>query len=94
MNDSQIAATVDHLGDIKAEIAELKQVEAGLKKFLINAGIDSAEGDLFRATVAHTVRSTLHAATVRAFLTAQQIVKATRSTDVTTVRVTARTGAT
>jgi hypothetical protein len=45
------SAIVDRLGDIKAQIADLKRVEADIVQRLIDAGSDAAEGRFFRATV-------------------------------------------
>ena len=45
------ASVVDRLGNIKAQIAELKAVEANLVGLLANTGSDVIDGDLFRATV-------------------------------------------
>lgn len=45
------AAVVDRLGDVKAQIAELKAVEANLIAMIINTGTDAIDGSLFRATV-------------------------------------------
>ena len=47
------ASVVDRLGDIKAQIAELKKVEANLITLLVNASEsgDAIDGSLFRATV-------------------------------------------
>jgi hypothetical protein len=44
-------SVVDRLGDIKAQIAELKAVEAHLINLLINGGEGAIEGQAFRATV-------------------------------------------
>ena len=93
MNHSEIAATVDHLGDIKAEIADLKIREKHAKTLLIDAGVTVAEGDLFRVTISTADRITLDSKKVRAFLTAVQISEASRTTPVTTVRIAARVGA-
>jgi hypothetical protein len=41
----------DRLGDIKAQIAELKAVEANLIGILVNGGEGAFEGNTFRATV-------------------------------------------
>jgi len=41
----------DRLGDIKAQIAELKAVEANLIGILVNGGDGAVDGNLFRATV-------------------------------------------
>ena len=45
------ASVVDRLGDIKAQIAELKKVEANLIALIVNSGDDAIDGHLFRATV-------------------------------------------
>ena len=45
------AAIVDRLGDIKAQIAQLKDVEADLIARIIGAGDDAVDGSFFRATV-------------------------------------------
>ena len=42
---------VDRLGDIKAEIARLKEVEAFLLEEIKDLGAGAHEGDTFRATV-------------------------------------------
>lgn len=47
------SAIVDRLGDIKAQIAQLKAVEADLVARLIDAGEDAIDGRFFRATVSH-----------------------------------------
>ncbi len=44
-------SVVDRLGDIKAQIAELKAVEANLIGILVNGGEGAVDGDTFRATV-------------------------------------------
>jgi hypothetical protein len=41
----------DRLGDIKAQIAELKAIEANLIGILVNGGEGAFDGNLFRATV-------------------------------------------
>lgn len=45
------AAIVDRLGDIKAQIADLKKIEAELVERLINSGADAIDGRAYRATV-------------------------------------------
>ena len=45
------AAIVDRLGDIKAQIAQLKEVEADLIKRLIDNAEASVDGIAYRATV-------------------------------------------
>jgi N-methylhydantoinase B/oxoprolinase/acetone carboxylase alpha subunit len=49
---------VDRLGDIKAQIAELKAVEANLIALIINTGDDVIEGGMFRAAVSTTADRT------------------------------------
>ena len=44
-------SVVDRLGDIKAQIAELKAIEANLIGVLVNGGEGAVDGDTFRATV-------------------------------------------
>lgn len=43
---------IDRLGDIKAEIARLKDIEAALIEEVKAYGVGAHDGDLFRATVA------------------------------------------
>ena len=46
-----VAAAVDRLGAIKAQLADLKAEEARLAGIITEAGVEACEGDLFRATV-------------------------------------------
>lgn len=50
-------AVVDRLGEVKAEIARLKELEAELAARLIASGEDAIDGSLFRATVVTTAES-------------------------------------
>lgn len=50
---------VDRLGAVKAKIADLQQVESKIKEDLIESGIDSIEGRLFRATVSRYDRKSV-----------------------------------
>lgn len=45
------ANVVDRLGTIKAQIAELKRVEANLTELLVNSGDGVVDGGIFRATI-------------------------------------------
>ena len=45
------AAAVDRLGDIKAQIADLKKIEADLIARIVNSGSDAVDGSAYRATV-------------------------------------------
>ena len=44
-------AIVDRLGDIKAQIADLKKIEADLVSRLIDNGDEAVDGRFYRATV-------------------------------------------
>jgi len=81
---------VDRIGTLKAEVAaqmdELKALEAELKA----AGPGRIQGDLFEATVTISERDTLDMKAVRAKLSRQFIAANTTTTEVTTLRVTAR----
>jgi len=81
---------VDRIGTLKAEVAaqmdELKALEAELKA----AGPGRTQGDLFEATVTISERDTLDMKAVRAKLSRQFIAANTTTTEVTTLRVTAR----
>lgn len=50
-------AVVDRLGEVKAEIARLKELEAELAARLIDSGETAIDGSLFRATVVTTAES-------------------------------------
>lgn len=59
----------DRLGDIKAQIAELKAIEANLIGILVNGGEGAVEGNTFRATVSTVAeRSSLDAKAAEAKL--------------------------
>jgi hypothetical protein len=62
-------SVVDRLGDIKAQIAELKAIEANLIGILVNGGEGAVDGDTFRATVSSVAeRSSLDAKAAEAKL--------------------------
>lgn len=62
-------SVVDRLGNIKAQIAELKAVEANLINLLANSGEGAVDGDIFRATVSTVAeRSSLDAKAAEAKL--------------------------
>ena len=62
-------SVVDRLGDIKAQIAELKAIEANLIGVLVNGGEGAVDGDTFRATVSSVAeRSSLDAKAAEAKL--------------------------
>jgi hypothetical protein len=51
------AAIVDRLGDIKAQIADLKKIEADLIERLIISGETAIDGSAYRATVSYVSES-------------------------------------
>jgi hypothetical protein len=54
-NEFTPAQIVDRLGHLKAELAELENLEKSLKADLILTGQPEISGELFRATVSHCV---------------------------------------
>ena len=90
MTLEQLKATVDELGALKAAIAELTDKERDLKTLIASSGYAEIDGDLFRATVSLSERTTLETEKVKALLSAAQIAACSKTTEVTTVRVAAR----
>lgn len=83
---------VDDLGVLKAQMAELATKEKAIKVALIATGMTEIEGDFFRAVVVEADRTTLDTAIVKGFLTPAQMVKASKTSTVVSIRVNARTG--
>lgn len=84
---------VDELGAIRAQIADLRKLEKAAEekvKALIDPQSQAVEGEIFRAAVVVQFRETLIAEKVREFLLPQQLRHATRTTEVHSLRVTAR----
>jgi hypothetical protein len=50
-NTASPGQLTDRLGNIKAQIADLKILESELRDALIATGVSEAEGQLFRATI-------------------------------------------
>jgi hypothetical protein len=94
LNNLPLGEIVDQLGRVKAEAAEIKAREDLLKAELTARDVSEAEGDLFRATVTVASRWTLDAERVKAELGESWYLARCKIGSVTTVRVTARTGAT
>lgn len=86
---------VDTLGQLKAQIADLKKQESMIKTALIDGGQFEYEGALFRATVSDSVRKVVDWKTVALRLNpSRQLLAAnTTSKTITTVRCTARVAA-
>lgn len=90
-----IAKTVDRLGMIKAQIADLKKQESDLKAALIFEGFRTFDGDLYQATVYNIHKETLDKEAIelaieKAGFSKQYITAHTIKTDTPTVRVSAR----
>lgn len=85
-----VTLAIDELGRLQARIADLRAQEERLKDILKSLGDGAYEGELFRAVVASTERSTLDMKAVREKLSPQWIRCHTNVTPVTTLKVTAR----
>jgi hypothetical protein len=92
-----LAAIVDRLGVLAAAAAEIETEVKALKAELILAGVESLEGDLYRAAVSHCPGREVVAwrAIAEYFKPSRQLVTAHTSAGVpySTVRVSARKGA-
>ena len=86
-------STVDELGLLKAQIADLKAKEEVLKTALVAQGAGDYDGALYRARVAEISRSFIDADLARKYLTDKQLAKITKTCGTVTVRVTARKAA-
>ena len=82
----------DDLGVILAEIAALQEQKGDLQKILIDSGFDEIDGELFRATVSHSVRKQVAWKRIAEKLgvSNQQIAANTKKIPIDTVRVVAR----
>jgi hypothetical protein len=82
--------TVDQLGVIKAQIAELTKTEKQLADILKASGYAEIDGDLFRAAIVWTERVTLNSDRVREVLSPEDIAYCEQKAEVMSVRVSAR----
>ncbi len=87
-----LKTTVDKLGQIRAQIADLKAAEEQLKERLLGAKVTEAEGKLFHATiVTSTVRTVDYKSLLDVLAPPEHLVqKYTTEGTRTQVRVTAR----
>jgi len=92
MTKTNLTATIDALGELKAQIAALELKEKELKKALGDLEPGAYEGDLFRLSVSETERETLDMKAVREKLSPQWMRAHTNVTNVRTLRVSARNG--
>jgi len=89
---TNLTATIDALGAVKAQIADLMKTEKALKAALADLAPGAYEGDLFRLAISVADRETLDMAAVREKLSPQFIVAHTNVTEVRTLKVSARNG--
>lgn len=89
---TNLTSTIDRLGYLKAQIADLKKEESALREVMLEQGPGAYEGEIFRATVSTSERETLDMVAVREKLSDQFIRAHTNVTESTTVRVVARNG--
>jgi hypothetical protein len=82
--------TVDQLGVIKAQIADLTKTEKQLADILKASGYAEIDGDLFRAAIVWTERVTLKSDRVREVMSADDIAYCEQKTEIMSVRVSAR----
>jgi hypothetical protein len=94
---TMIAATVDRLAQVKAEIARLTAEESSLKDVLIASGEKAIDGTLHRAAVSYSEGRTMidWKTIAERFNPSHQLITAHTSTGAPffTVRVSARKGA-
>ena len=83
---SNLASTIDRLGVLKAQMAELATEEKALKAVIIDHGPGAYEGELFRATVSESERATLDMDAVRAKLSPRLCAVRTRELNVSMLR--------
>jgi hypothetical protein len=92
MTKSNLSATIDALGDIKAQIADLTAKEKALKDALADLTPGAYEGELFRLSISQSDRDNLDMKAVREKLSDQFIRAHTTTTTVRSLRVSARNG--
>lgn len=91
---AQLSALADELGNVRNEIATLKDRERDIREKLIKAGVTSIEGETFRATVVEQIRTLIDWKAVAAKLNpSRQLVTAhTTNKEVISIRMSTRTG--
>ena len=85
-----LTTTIDMLGELQVRIAKLEAEAKALKAVLVEVGPGSYEGERFKVTVTTCERNNLDMKAVREKLSPQFIRCHTTTTQVTSVRVTAR----
>jgi hypothetical protein len=89
---TNLSKTIDTLGELNAQIAELQTKAKAIKDSLGDLKPGAYEGDLFRLTLSQSIRETLDMDAVREKLSPQFITAHTRQTEVRTFKLGARTG--
>jgi hypothetical protein len=89
---TNLEKTIDDLGVLKAQMAELAKKEKALKAALDDLAPGAYEGALYRLSISESVRETLDMDAVREKLSHQFIAAHTRATEVRTLRFSARSG--
>jgi hypothetical protein len=91
---ANLKQVVDRLGQVKAQLADLRTEEEALKGQLTQSGVEALEGRLFRATVSHyEVEAVDYAGLLERLKPAPRLVKQFTSTsERTAVRVVSRKG--
>lgn len=91
----KLEGLADELGEIRAQLADLKNREAEIRDIFINAKVDTLEDEIFRAKVVHSMRTSIDWKAVAAKLEpSRQLVTAhTTEKEVVSIRVNARRGA-
>ena len=73
----RLAAQVDKLGSLNAQIAELESRAELIKADLKSTGLDTIEGTLFKCAISTVKRATLNSGRVKSLLTPAQITACT-----------------
>jgi hypothetical protein len=92
-NTPELAAIVDRIAQLKAQISDLTQEEAALKAALIDSGLEAINGAEHRAAVSWTVKKSTDWRTIaEKFEPSRQLIAAHTSTGepYATVRLFAR----
>jgi hypothetical protein len=77
----RLAAQVDTLGALNAQIAELQGQAELIKAELKSTGLDTIEGVIFKCVIAVVEQARLDSSKVKALLTPAQIAACTRVTE-------------
>src|SRR5262245_30306801 len=91
-NQTNLGATIDTLGHLNAQVAELQSQIKAIKDSLGDLNPGAYEGDLCRLALSQSIRETLDMEAVREKLSPQFITAHTRQTEVRTFKLGARTG--